>query len=165
MKKREHLLNNEIKHSQVRLIGEHQGVYSLSEARDLAGDLDLIEINSKANPPVCVIEDYTKFLYNLKRKEKERRSNQVVSEIKEIKLTPDTGSNDLQHKSKHGVEFLKEGHKLKISLLFKGRSMVFQERGVDKINEFVELVKDYGILEGTPNLNGKMMICFIKPKK
>ena len=138
-------INEEIKASQVRLVGDNipePGVYPIARARALADELelDLVEISAKADPPVCKILDYQKYLYQQKKKAKEMKSNASKVVIKEIRFGPNTDEHDFQFKLKHAQEFLKEGSKVKASIFFRGRSIMFKDQGEKQLLRFaVEL--------------------------
>jgi translation initiation factor IF-3 len=159
-KKNEHKLNKEITAAEVRL--PEEGVVSLKEALRIAEsqDLDLVLINPNGKPPVCRIMNYEKFMYEQKKKPKNK-----VLEIKEIKLGPNTSENDLEYRVKHMIEFLKKGHKVKISLQFKGRQMQHIDIGQTQILKMIVAVEDYGVPEAMPKLEGKKMFATVKPKK
>ena len=129
----EHRTNHMIRVPQVRLVGDNVevGVYSTQEALKIANEqgLDLVEISPNADPPVCKIIDYNKFLYEKKKKEKEMKANSKVSEVKEIRFTPNTDEHDFNFKAKHAEDFLKDGNKVKAYVQFKGRAIMFKERG------------------------------------
>ncbi|MFY8190669.1 MAG: translation initiation factor IF-3, partial [Bacteroidia bacterium] len=126
-------MNNLIRSSNVRLVGENieVGVYTLGQALTMANEqeLDLVEISPNADPPVCRIVDYKKFLYEQKKKKKEQKANQSKSEVKEIRFGPNTDEHDFEFKLKHAENFLKDGHKVRAFVFFKGRSIVYKERG------------------------------------
>ena len=153
----------------MRLVGENleQGVYKLADALKIAEDLekDLVEISSNAVPPVCRVIDYKKFLYDQKKKQKEIKSKQVNITIKEIRFGPNTDDHDFDFKLKHAINFLKEGAKVKAYVFFKGRSIVFKERGELLLVKFIQELQDYGIPEQMPKLEGKRMFVLINPKK
>src|SRR3954462_12799947 len=138
----EHRTNHMIRVPQVRLVGDNVevGVYSIQEAIRMANDqaLDLVEISPTVDPPVCKIIDYNKFLYEKKRKEKEMKAKAKVSEVKEIRFTPGTDDHDFDFKSKHAETFLKEGNKVKAYVQFKGRAIMFQDRGQLLLLNFAE---------------------------
>lgn len=162
MKKvREHRLNNEIDVPEVRLVGENvtPGVYPLSKALALCQGLevDLVEISPQANPPVCRAVDYNKFLYEKKRKEKEIKAKAQKNEVKEIRFTPNTDDHDFDFKAKHAEKFLQEGHKVKAYVQFKGRAIMFKDRGELILLKFAERLAEFGSLEGMPKLEGKRM--------
>ncbi len=165
----EHRTNQEIDVPQVRLVGENieQGVFPIAKALKIAEELelDLVEISPKADPPVCKIVDYKKFLYDRKKKDKEIKANAKKTEVKEIRFSPNTDDHDLDFKKKHAVKFLEEGNKVKIYVQFRGRAIMFKERGELLLLQFAQSLESYGQLEAMPNLEGKKMIAFIAPKK
>jgi translation initiation factor IF-3 len=142
------------------------GVYSIQEALRMAQDqqLDLVEISPQADPPVCKIIDYNKFLYEKKKKEKEMKANSKVSEVKEIRFTPNTDDHDFDFKSKHAQNFLKDGNKVKAYVQFKGRAIQFQDRGQLLLLKFAERLAEVGQLESMPKLEGKRMLAIFTPK-
>jgi len=150
-------------------VGERveQGVYSLPEAIKLADEmeLDLVEISPKAVPPVCRIVDYKKFLYEQKKKQKELKSKQSKIVIKEIRFGPNTDDHDFDFKLKHAHKFLEEGAKVKAYVFFKGRTIVFKERGEILLLKFAQELEEVGLVEQMPKLEGKRMIMMINPKK
>jgi translation initiation factor IF-3 len=153
---------------QVRLVGENVevGVYDTQAAQKMAQEqgLDLVEISPQADPPVCKIIDYNKFLYEKKKKEKEMKANSKVSEVKEIRFTPNTDDHDFDFKSKHAQNFLKDGNKVKAYVQFKGRAIMFKERGELLLLKFAERLVDFGTLESMPKLEGKRMFAIFAPK-
>jgi len=153
---------------QVRLVGDNVevGVYSIQEALRMAQDqqLDLVEISPQADPPVCKIIDYNKFLYEKKKKEKEMKANSKVSEVKEIRFTPNTDDHDFDFKAKHAENFLKDGNKVKAYVQFKGRAIQFKERGELLILKFAERLAEFGVLESLPKMEGKRMLAIWAPK-
>ncbi|MES2630084.1 MAG: translation initiation factor IF-3 [Bacteroidota bacterium] len=168
-KENPHRINSFINTREVRLVGDNveQRVFSTADALKLAQDmeLDLVEISPNADPPVCKILDYQKFLYDQKRKQKELKSKQVNVVIKEIRFGPNTDDHDLAFKLNHAKKFLEEGSKVKAYVFFKGRSIVFKERGELLLLNFVNELEDYGVAESLPQLEGKKMIIMINPKK
>ena len=163
-------INEEITASQVRLVGENipeQGVYSLRDALKMADeqDLDLVEISAKADPPVCKIIDYQKYLYQQKKKAKEMKANAAKIVIKEIRFGPNTDEHDFQFKLKHAQEFLKEGAKVKAYVFFRGRSILFKEQGEVLLLRFANDLEELGKLEQMPVLEGKRMTIMLSPKK
>jgi len=128
-------------------------------------DLDLVEISPKANPPVCKIIDYQKFLYQQKKKQKEMKANAVKVVVKEIRFGPNTDEHDYQFKLRHAQNFLKDGAKVKAYVFFKGRSILFKEQGEILLLKFAQELEELGTLEQMPKLEGKRMIIFISPKK
>jgi len=153
----------------VRVVGENveQGVYPFSQALRMAEELglDLVEISPTAVPPVCRITDYKKFLYDLKKKQKEIKAKQSTVEVKEIRFGPNTDEHDVNFKLKHARNFLEEGHKVKAFVFFRGRSIVFKERGEILLLKFAQDLEDVGLVESMPKLEGKRMIMFLIPKK
>src|SRR6202521_2171704 len=164
----EHRTNNMIRVPNVRLVGENVtvGVYPTSEALKMAQDqaLDLVEISPNADPPVCKIIDYNKFLYEKKKKEKEMKAKSKASEVKEIRFTPNTDDHDFDFKAKHAEKFLKDGNKVKAYVQFKGRAIQFKERGELLLLKFAERLNDAGVLEGMPKMEGKRMLAIWVPK-
>lgn len=153
----------------MRLVEDGVGaeVMSVSEAlrRAEEAELDLVEISPNADPPVCKIIDYKKFLYNQKKKEKEIKSKQSKVVVKEVRFGPNTDEHDFEFKLNHAKKFLDEGAKLKAFVFFKGRTIVFKERGEILLLRFAQELEDYGIVEQMPKLEGKRMIMMISPKK
>ena len=167
-KEAEHRINNFIKVPQVRLVGDNVevGVYSTQEALRMAQaqQLDLVEISPNADPPVCKIIDYNKFLYDKKKKEKEMKAKSKASEVKEIRFTPGTDDHDFDFKAKHAEKFLKDGNKVKAYVQFKGRAIQFKERGELVLLKFAERLAEVGLPEGLPKLEGKRMLMVLAPK-
>ena len=155
--------------TQVRLVGENveQGIYSFRDAMHMADEqnLDLVEVSATADPPVCRIIDYQKFLYQKKRKEKEQKSNSKKQEVKEIRFGPQTDEHDYQFKLKHALEFLKDGDKVKSYVFFRGRSIVFKEQGEELLARFAQDLAEVGKPENTPKLEGKRMVMMLAPLK
>jgi len=164
----EHRTNNMIRVPQVRLVGDNVevGVYNIQEAMKMAQEqqLDLVEISPQADPPVCKIIDYNKFLYEKKKKEKEMKSKSKTAEVKEIRFTPGTDDHDFDFKARHAESFLKEGNKVKAYVQFKGRAIMFKERGELVLLKFAERLGEVGQPEGLPKLEGKRMLMIISPK-
>jgi len=164
----EHRTNHMIRVPQVRLVGDNieVGVYPIQEALKFAQEqqLDLVEISPNADPPVCKIIDYNKFLYEKKKKEKEMKAKSKASEVKEIRFTPNTDDHDFDFKAKHAEKFLKEGNKVKAYVQFKGRAIQFKERGELLLLKFAERLGDSGVLEGMPKMEGKRMLAIWAPK-
>lgn len=164
----EHRTNNMIRVPQVRLVGDNVevGVYNIQEALRMAQDqqLDLVEISPQADPPVCKIIDYNKFLYEKKKKEKEMKAKSKTAEVKEIRFTPGTDDHDFDFKARHAESFLKEGNKVKAYVQFKGRAIMFKERGELVLLKFAERLAEVGQPEGLPKLEGKRMLMIISPK-
>ena len=165
-----HRINDKIRGVlQVRLIGDNveQGIYSFQQAMKIADDqnLDLVEIAPTANPPVCRVIDYQKFLYAQKKKQKEAKANAKKQEVKEIRFGPQTDDHDYNFKLKHAIEFLKDGNKVKSYVFFRGRSIVFKEQGELLLSRFAQDLAEVGKPEATPKLEGKRMIMMLAPKK
>lgn len=167
-KEPEHRINNYIRVPQVRLVGDNVevGVYPTQEALRMAQaqQLDLVEISPNADPPVCKIIDYNKFLYDKKKKEKEMKAKSKASEVKEIRFTPGTDDHDFDFKAKHAEKFLKDGNKVKAYVQFKGRAIQFKERGELVLLKFAERLAEVGLPEGLPKLEGKRMLMVLAPK-
>jgi len=153
----------------VRLVGENVevGIYTTREALAMAEEqeFDLVEISPKADPPVCKIMDYKKFLYEQKKRDKALKSKATKIIIKEIRFGPQTDDHDYEFKKKHAEKFLKEGAKLKAFVFFKGRSIVFKEKGQILLLRLAQDLEELGKVEQMPRLEGKRMTMFIAPKK
>ncbi len=134
-------------------------------AKAYAQGLDLVLISPTANPPVCKIIDYQKFLYEQKKKEKERKANSTKIVIKEIRLSPQTDEHDFDFKLKHAIRFLQDGNKVKVDVFFRGRAIVYKEQGETQLLKFAEALMEYGKPEAMPRLEGKRMLMIIAPKK
>ena len=164
----EHRTNQMIRVPQVRLVGDNieVGVYPIQDALRIAQEqgLDLVEISPQADPPVCKIIDYNKFLYEKKRKEKEMKAKSKSAEVKEIRFTPGTDEHDFDFKSKHAEAFLKEGNKVKAYVQFKGRAIMFKERGELLLLKFAERLAEVGQPEALPKMEGKRMLIIFAPK-
>lgn len=143
------------------------GIYPTSKALKMADDegLDLVMITERADPPVCRIVDYKKFLYEQKKKEKELKSKQQKVVIKEIRFGPQTDEHDYEFKKRHARGFLEEGSKLKAYVFFKGRSIVFKDQGEILLLKLAQELEDVGKVEQLPKLEGKRMIMMMAPKK
>lgn len=165
----QHRINDRIIAREIRLVveGEEPKVISTSAALKLAEEeeLDLVEISPNAVPPVCKIMDYRKFLYNQKKKQKELKAKQSKVVLKEIRFGPNTDEHDFQFKLTHARKFLEEGSKVKAYVFFRGRTIVFKDRGEILLLKFVQELADVGTLEQMPKLEGKRMIVMINPKK
>ena len=173
-------LNDQIRVPEIRLVGDGleevskkvnenviPGIYPTRKVREWAEkcDLDLVEISPNAAPPVCKLIDYSKFLYQKKKREKEIKANTVKTVIKEIRFGPNTDEHDLEFKTKHAENFLKEGSKVKAYVQFKGRAIVFKERGELVLLKFMKNLEEWGQPEALPKLEGKKMMVTIMPKK
>ncbi len=143
-----------------------QGVYPTGQALKMAEEqeLDLVQISPNANPPVCKILDYKKFLYEQKKKQKEIKQKTVKVVIKEIRFGPNTDEHDYEFKKKHAIKFLQEGAKLKAYVFFKGRSILFKDKGQILLLKLAQELEEYGTVESMPKMEGKRMIMFIAPK-
>ena len=158
-----------IRVAQVRLVGDNidnPGVFPTVEALKMADekDLDLVEISPKADPPVCKITDYQKFLYQQKKKLKEMKAKAVKVIVKEIRFGPNTDDHDYQFKLRHAEKFLEEGAKVKAFVFFKGRSILFKDKGEILLLRFAQDLEEIGKVEQLPKLEGKRMIMFLAPK-
>ena len=164
-----HQINDKIRAKEVRLGGDNvePGVYPSSEALKMAEDqeLDLVVISDKAEPFICRILDYKKFLYEQKKKQKELKAKQVKVVIKEIRFGPQTDEHDFQFKKKHAEKFLEEGSKLKTYVFFKGRSIVFKDQGEILLLKLAQELEHVGKVDQMPKLEGKRMIMLMSPKK
>ncbi len=153
----------------VRVVGDNveNGIYPLREAIAIADGLllDLVEISPSANPPVCKVIDYKKFLFEQKKKHKEIKAKSAKITVKEIRLGPNTDEHDFQFKLKHAIKFLEEGAKVKVDVFFRGRSIVYKDQGELVLLRFAQELEDYGKVEQLPKLEGKRMIMMIAPKK
>ncbi|MDT8346616.1 MAG: translation initiation factor IF-3 [Flavobacteriaceae bacterium] len=168
-KEEKYAVNEKIKAREVRLVGENVpiGVYSISEALKIADDLglDLVEISPNADPPVVKALDYAKFLYEQKKREKEMKSKATKVVVKEVRFGPNTDDHDYDFKKKHAQKFLEEGAKLKAYVFFKGRSIVFKDKGEILLLRLAQDLEDFGKVEQLPKLEGKRMIMLMAPKK
>lgn len=153
----------------VRVVGEgmEPAIMNTRDAlqRAFADGLDLVMISPNANPPVCKIIEYQKYLYEQKKKEKERRANSSKVVVKEIRLSPQTDEHDFDFKLKHAIRFLQEGNKVKVEVFFRGRSIVYKEQGETQLLKFAEALLEYGKPEVMPKLEGKRMHMIVAPKK
>ncbi|MDG1261273.1 MAG: translation initiation factor IF-3 [Flavobacteriales bacterium] len=169
MKEDQHRINRRINAKEVRLVGEgiEQGVYSTDEALKMAQEMemDLVEISPNAVPPVCRIVDYNKFLYSQKKKDKELKAKQAKVVMKEIRFGPNTDDHDFDFKLNHAKKFLAEGAKVKAYVFFKGRTIVFKERGEILLLRFAQELEEFATVEQLPKLEGKRMIMMFNPKK
>ena len=153
----------------MRLVGDNveQGIYSIQQALQMADELelDLVEISPSAEPPVCKILDYQKFLYQQKKHQKEQKAKAVKVVVKEIRFGPQTDDHDYNFKLKHAIGFLQEGAKVKAYVFFKGRSILFKEQGEVLLLRFANDLEEFGKVEQMPVLEGKRMIIMLSPKK
>ena len=162
-KKQQYRINEQIRVREVRIVGDgiESQVISTREAIQMAEqmDVDLVEISPNAQPPVCRLIDYSKFLYQLKKKAKEMKAKQVKIEVKEIRFGPQTAEADYAFKLKHAQEFIKDGNKVKAYVFFKGRSIVFKEQGEVLLLRFANDLEDIAKVESMPNMEGKKISC------
>ena len=167
--KQDYRVNHQITAHEVRIVGDdiESKVVPTAKAIALAESkgLDLVEISPNANPPVCRIIDYSKFLYQQKKRQKEMKAKQVKISVKEIRFGPQTDDHDFNFKLKHAREFLEEGNKVKAYVFFRGRSIVFKEQGEVLLLRFANDLEEVGKVEQMPELLGKRMTMFIGPKK
>ena len=167
-KENQYRVNEQIRAREVRVVGEGESsVMPLRQALDLAHQegVDLVEISPNAQPPVCRLIDYSKFLYQQKKRQKEMKAKQVKVEVKEIRFGPQTGENDYNFKLKHAKEFLEEGNKVRAFVFFRGRSILFKEQGEVLLLRFANDLEEYGKVEQLPALEGKKMAIIMSPKK
>lgn len=163
-------INHQIRVPEVRLVGDNvdpQGIYRIQDALRKADELelDLVEISPNAEPPVCRIVDYQKFVYAQKKKQKELKAKSVKIVVKEIRFGPNTDEHDYNFKLKHAEKFLQEGAKVKAYVFFKGRSILYNEQGEILLLRFANDLEEFGKVEQLPKLEGKRMTIFISPKK
>ncbi len=168
-KENPHRINRDIRDTpEVRVVGENveQGVYPIREAQTIAEDLglDLVEISPNADPPVCKVIDYKKFLYEQKKKQKELKAKQSKVVLKEIRFGPNTDDHDFQFKLNHARKFLEDGFKVKAYVFFRGRTIAFKEKGEVLLLKFAQELEDVGMVEQLPKLEGKRMIMMINSK-
>lgn len=161
-------INEQIRVREVRIVGEDGStVVPTRQALDMARQegVDLVEISPNANPPVCRIIDYSKFLYQQKKRAKEMKQKQVKQEVKEIRFGPQTDEHDYNFKLKHAKEFLEEGNKVRAYVFFRGRSILFKEQGEVLLLRFANDLEEYGKVDQMPSLEGKKMFLYLSPKK
>ena len=165
----QYAINEHIRAREVRLVGDNvtPGIYSIHDALRQAEELelDLVEISPTAEPPVCKILDYQKYLYQQKKKQKEIKAKATKVVIKEIRFGPQTDDHDYNFKLRHAIGFLKEGSKVKAYVFFKGRSILFKEQGEVLLLRFANDLEEYGKVDQMPLLEGKRMIIMLSPKK
>ena len=164
------LINEQIRDKEVRLIGEEGqqlGIMSARDAQKLADEagLDLVKIAPTAKPPVCKIVDYGKYRYELARKEKEAKKKQKVIEIKEIRLSPNIDTNDLNTKISSAKKFLTKGDRVKVTLRFRGREMAHMNSSKHILDDFAEALKDVAVVEKAPKVEGRSMTMFLTEKR
>lgn len=173
-------INEQIRIPKVRLVGDNwdeisavakkeveTGIFYTTQVLSWAFDLeqDLVEISPKADPPVCKIMDYRKFIYDRKKKEKELKAKTQKTVVKEIRFGPNTDDHDFEFKTNHAKKFLEEGSKVKAYVQFRGRAIVFKDRGELILLKFLKELEEFGAAEELPKLEGKRMIVIVSPKK
>jgi len=166
--KQQYRVNDQIRVREVRIVGDNGStVMPTRDALNMAREqgVDLVEISPNANPPVCRLIDYSKFLYQQKKRAKEMKAKQVKVEVKEIRFGPQTDEHDYQFKLKHAKEFLEEGNKVRAYVFFRGRSILFKEQGEVLLLRFANDLEEVGKVEGMPSLEGKKMFLYLAPKK
>jgi translation initiation factor IF-3 len=166
--KNQYRVNEQIRAREVRVVSDDGAmVMPTRQALDMAHQqgVDLVEISPNAQPPVCRIIDYSKFLYQQKKRQKELKQKQVKQEVKEIRFGPQTDEHDYQFKLKHAIEFLEEGNKVRAYVFFRGRSILFKEQGEVLLLRFANDLEEYGKVEQLPKLEGKKMFLYMAPKK
>ena len=166
--KQQYRINEQIRVREVRIVGDNGStVLPTRDALNMAREqgVDLVEISPNANPPVCRLIDYSKFLYQQKKRAKEMKAKQVKVEVKEIRFGPQTDEHDYQFKLKHAREFLEEGNKARAYVFFRGRSILFKEQGEVLLLRFANDLEEYGKVESMPSLEGKKMFLYLAPKK
>ncbi len=168
--KGQYRINEQIRAKEVRIVGDEVGasnVYPIAQALRLAEEheADLVEISPNAQPPVCRIIDYSKFLYQLKKRQKEQKAKQVKVNVKEIRFGPQTDDHDYNFKLKHAIGFLEDGDKVKAYVFFKGRSILFKEQGEVLLLRFANDLEEYAKVDQMPILEGKRMTIQLSPKK
>lgn len=160
-------VNEEIRHDEVRVIkpdGDHD-VVDIERALDIAFsyDLDLVEVAPDADPPVCKVQDFGKFMYEKKKREKEAKKKQHTMQVKELRFSPHTEEHDLNFKTRHAREFLEDGDKVKATVQFRGRDMLYTEKGTELLNNLAEELDDVSEIESKPEMEGRRMIMVLTP--
>jgi translation initiation factor IF-3 len=166
--KNQYRVNEQIRVREVRIVGDSGStVMPTRDALNMAREqgVDLVEISPNANPPVCRLIDYSKFLYQQKKRAKEMKAKQVKVEVKEIRFGPQTDEHDYQFKLKHAREFLEDGNKVRAYVFFRGRSILFKEQGEVLLLRFANDLEEVGKVEGMPSLEGKKMFLYLAPRK
>lgn len=164
------MVNEQIRDREVRVIGDdgsQLGIMSARDAQKLAREknLDLVKISPKANPPVCKIINYGKYKFETAKKQKEARKNQKTVSVKEIRLSPNIETHDIQTKMKNAIKFLSKGDKLKVSVRFRGRELAHTGAGRTILLKFAQDLKEYGDMDKPPKMEGRSMVMFLSPKK
>ncbi|MDC0249277.1 translation initiation factor IF-3 [Flavobacteriales bacterium] len=169
MEKKLHRTNREITAAFVRMVGDQveAKIVQLDEALNIARnlELDLVEISPNAEPPVCKVIDYKKFIYDQKKKQRAIKSKAQKVVIKELRFGPNTGEHDFNFKLKHARSFLTDGSKVKAFVFFRGRTIIFKDKGQILLLRLAQALEDVGVVENMPKLDGKKMIMIIAPKK
>ncbi|MCI4667023.1 MAG: translation initiation factor IF-3 [Bacteroidia bacterium] len=169
-KEPEHRINHRIRVPQVRLVSiDGETANEIVSTRDALAraeslELDLVEISPNANPPVVKIMEYSKFMYEIKKQRKAQKAKQATTEVKELRFGPNTDEHDLNFKLKHAEKFLQEGNKLKVYVQFKGRSIIYKDRGRDVLKKVVDSLSEYAKVESPPQMNGRRMTMMLAPK-
>ncbi len=167
--KNQYRVNEQIRVNEVRIVGDdiESMVLPTSKALRMAEEkgVDLVEISPTANPPVCRLIEYSKFIYQQKKRQKEQKAKQVKIDVKEIRFGPQTDDHDYNFKLKHAISFLQDGDKVKAYVFFKGRSILFKEQGEILLLRFAKDLEEYGKLDMMPVLEGKRMTVMVSPKK
>ena len=167
--KDQYRINGQIRAKEVRIVGDNieSKVYPIAQALRIAEEheADLVEISPTAQPPVCRVIEYSKFLYQLKKRQKEMKAKQVKTEVKEIRFGPQTDDNDFNFKKNHAISFLKDGNKVRAYVYFKGRSILFKEQGEVLLLRFANDLEEYAKVEMMPVLEKKKMTIVLAPKK
>lgn len=163
------MINEQIRDKEIRLIsndGEQLGIMSARDAQKIADEksLDLVKISPQAKPPVCKIMDYSKYKFDMAKREKEARKKQKIVAVKELRLSPNIDTHDIQVKVKNAIKFLKEGNKVKISIRFRGRELGRTEIAVGIMNDFAAQVEEFGTVEKPPKMEARTMAMFLAPK-
>jgi len=162
-------VNNEIRASEVRLIrpDEEHEIVSVEKALQIAEsfNMDLVEVAPNAKPPVCKVIDFGKFMYEKKKKEKEAKKKQHTIQVKELRFRPTTDDHDLEFKTRHAREFLEDGDKVKATVQFRGRDMLYTEQGEELLNNLAEELDDVSKIESKPTMEGRRMIMILSPSK
>jgi translation initiation factor IF-3 len=163
------MINGQIRDKEIRLIsdtGEQLGLMSARDAQKIADEkmLDLVKISPQAKPPVCKLMDYSKYKFDLAKKEKEARKKQKTVSVKELRLSPNIDVHDVQVKVKNAIKFLKDGNKVKVSIRFRGRELTRKDVAVDIMTDFAEQVSEYGVIDKAPKMEARTMAMFLAPK-
>lgn len=170
-KEPEHRINGRIRAREVRLVEVNgEGLNEVMPTRDALAlarekELDLVEVSAKTDPPIVKVMEYSKFAYEQKKAKKAAKANQHTSEVKELRFGPNTDDHDLDFKLKHAERFLSEGNKLKVYVQFRGRNIIYKQRGRDMLNRIKESLQEVSKVESPPTMNGRRMIMMLAPVK